>query len=333
MNVMNVKHQPAVDILIPTYNRANYLRETIQSVLTQTYQNIKVIVFDDASPDNTSAIVAEFDSDPRVVYVRHAKNLGMAGNWKAVIAASTGDFFCLLNDDDTLEPDFVENLVEPLINNENLILSFCNYWIMDSNGVRLKAATEKNSRRFQLNTLASGLLQNFAHSAIVARSPYIGATLFRKSLVSANMIDERAKGFADAWLFYQCAKTGFGGYYVPKHLMNYREHDAGMSRTQCWRQYMTEGNLFWYQQMLLDKNVSSIHRCIQADLPAALTLHGLALLTSGNYQEAYQVLEKAWLLKKNIKTLVAYSFAFFGPLGMKSFLRLKQLRDALLRFA
>lgn len=331
MNVVNAKHQPTVDILIPTYNRADYLRETLQSVLAQTYKNLKVIVFDDASPDNTSAVVAEFCSDPRIVYVRHTKNLGMAENWKAVIAAATGDFFCLLNDDDTLETEFVENLVNPLINDENLILSFCNYWIMNSLGVRLEVASDKNSRRFQVDTLVPGRLQNFTYSAIVARSPYIGATLFRKNLVSADFIDERAQGFADAWLFYQCAKTGFGGYYIPKRLMNYREHSAGMSRTQCWRQYMTEGNLFWYQQMLADQDVSSIHSFLQADMPNILTLHGLALLTSGNYQGAYQVLEKAWLLKKNIKTLVAYSFASFGPLGMKSFLKLKQLRDAVLK--
>lgn len=330
MIVVNT-NQPSVDILIPTYNRANYLRETLQSVLAQTYQNIKVLVFDDASPDNTSDIVAEFCSDPRVVYVRHSKNLGMAENWKAVIAAGTGDFFCLLNDDDTLEAEFVKSLVEPLLDNENLILAFCNYWVMNSNGMRLRAASEKNSRRFKLNVLAPGFLQNFPYSAVVDRSPYIGASLFRRSLVSADFIDEKAQGFADAWLFYQCAKTGFGAYYVPKRLMNYREHNGGMSRAQRWRRYLTEGNLFWHQQMLVDKDISSIHSFIKAEMPNVLTEHGLALLTSGNYYEAHQVLSKALVLKRSMRTLIAYSFASTGPFGMKSFLTLKKLRDALLK--
>lgn len=321
--------QPLVNILIPTYNRANYLRETIQSVLAQTYQNIEILVFDDASPDNTSEVVAEFSHDSRVVYVRHSQNLGMAENWKASIAAATGEFFCLLNDDDTLEPEFVESLAQPLIDNENLILAFCQYWIMNAEGVRLQEATDKNISRWKLDTLAAGDVQNVAHSIVVDRSPYIGATLFRKSLVSADFIDERAKGFADAWLFYQCAKTGFGAYYVRKQLMNYREHGEGMSRTGIWRQYMTEGNLYWYQQMLNDSAVSNIHAAIQADMPSVLTVHGLALLSSGKHVEAREALEKALQTKRSTKTLIVYGLAALGPLGTKTFLTLKQLRDML----
>lgn len=60
MPVTNNSSQSTVNIIVPTYNRANYLRETLRSVLAQTYTNIEVLVLDDASPDNTPSVVAEF---------------------------------------------------------------------------------------------------------------------------------------------------------------------------------------------------------------------------------------------------------------------------------
>lgn len=326
MSVETANHQPTVNILVPTYNRANYLRETIQSVLVQTYENIEVLVFDDASPDNTPSVMAEFLAEPRVAYVRHSTNLGMAGNWKAAIEAATGEFFCLLNDDDTLEPDFIESLLFPLLNNEDLILSFCDHWIMDSKGLRLCEESEKNTRQWNRSSL-EGRLQDFAYSALVDRSSYIGATLFRRSTVISDFIDERAKGFADAWLFYQYVKTGYGAYYIPKRLMNYRVHSGGMSRTQSWRPYMTEGNLFWYQQMLSDPEMSGIHKFIEAEMASVLTEHGLGLLASGKHREAYHAFKESLQLKRRAKALAGYSLASLGSLGTTTVVMLKNLRQ------
>lgn len=75
MHAVNTNHQPIVNILIPTYNRAKYLRETIQSELAQTYQNVEVLVFDDASSDHTPEVMAEFSHYDRVVYVRRRKSI------------------------------------------------------------------------------------------------------------------------------------------------------------------------------------------------------------------------------------------------------------------
>ena len=106
--------KPLVTILIPTYNRAEFLREAIQSAVTQTHRELEILILDDASPDETAAVAAEFADDPRVTYVRHSKNLGITGNWRAGIERAKGEFFCLLHDDDTFEPTFVESLLLPM---------------------------------------------------------------------------------------------------------------------------------------------------------------------------------------------------------------------------
>ena len=68
-------NNPNVSVIIPTYNAESFLAETIQSVLGQTYTNFELIIVDDASTDQTSNIIREFD-DPRIKFIQHEKNLG-----------------------------------------------------------------------------------------------------------------------------------------------------------------------------------------------------------------------------------------------------------------
>ena len=72
--------QPLVSVCIPTYNNADYIEETMRSVLNQTYQNIELIIVDDQSEDGTVQVVKNV-KDPRVKLFINEKNLGMSGNW------------------------------------------------------------------------------------------------------------------------------------------------------------------------------------------------------------------------------------------------------------
>lgn len=93
-----MKENPLVSILIPTYNRRWLLPRTIQSVLSQEYRNIEVIVVNDAG-ENVGDIVSSFN-DYRVKYLQNEKNLDLAGTRNVALKASTGDYICLLDDDD-----------------------------------------------------------------------------------------------------------------------------------------------------------------------------------------------------------------------------------------
>ncbi|MDX2479783.1 MAG: glycosyltransferase family 2 protein, partial [Desulfuromusa sp.] len=66
---------PNVSIILPTYNRADYLRRSISSVLKQTFTDFELIIVDDASTDNSAEIIDAFD-DQRLVYLRHEQNKG-----------------------------------------------------------------------------------------------------------------------------------------------------------------------------------------------------------------------------------------------------------------
>ena len=96
-------------ILIPTF-KAKYLKECIQSILNQTYDSFEVIIVNDASPENISSIVREFD-DVRIRYFVNAKNYGafeVVKNWNHCLSYATGDYVICMGDDDCLKPNCLE---------------------------------------------------------------------------------------------------------------------------------------------------------------------------------------------------------------------------------
>jgi glycosyltransferase involved in cell wall biosynthesis len=93
-----------VSVIIPAYNRAAVIPQAIQSVLSQGFADLEVIVVDDASSDNTEAVVGAI-KDPRLVYVRHPKNQGGAAARNTGIARARGEYVAFLDSDDQWVPD------------------------------------------------------------------------------------------------------------------------------------------------------------------------------------------------------------------------------------
>lgn len=125
----NYKDQPLVSVGIPTYNRPEGLRRTLECITEQTYKNLEIIVSDNCSPDcKTEAIVREFmEKDSRIQYFRQDTNKGIVFNFQFVLDAATGKYFMWVADDDTWELSSVSYLVEALENNPDVVLSFCRF--------------------------------------------------------------------------------------------------------------------------------------------------------------------------------------------------------------
>jgi glycosyltransferase involved in cell wall biosynthesis len=317
---------PKVSILLPTYKRADYLREAIASALAQTHRNIELLVLDDASPDHTPRVVAEFESDSRLRYLRHPKNLGITGNWAAGIEALTGDYFCILHDDDTFEPEFVETLIAPLTADPGSILAFCDHWMMDQDGKRLSEEPDENSRRFHRHNLSPGVLADFARSALIDVSIPVGATMFRAGCVTPEFISERARGSIDIWLFYQCVKTQMRAFYVPTRLMNYRQHGGGMSQSASL--YMHEGHVYRFEAMIADPQLAHLRPVIEREMSRVLSNYGFELLVAGRRAEARSSFKRSLSLRKSKKSACAYGLACGGGLGSRAAAVLQRLNAA-----
>jgi glycosyltransferase involved in cell wall biosynthesis len=100
-----------VSVLVPTYNNAHFLDETIQSVLNQTFGDFELIIVDNQSTDNTDAVVAPYLQDPRVKYYKNDTNIGMVGNWNQCLAYAQGTYIKFLCSDDKFHPQLLEKFV------------------------------------------------------------------------------------------------------------------------------------------------------------------------------------------------------------------------------
>jgi len=103
--------EPTVSVIIPTYNRELLITRAIRSVLNQTYRDFELIVVDDGSIDNTVGIVNGFN-DPRIKYIRHDKNRGVAAARNTGIKAARGSYIAFQDSDDEWLPTKLEKQLQ-----------------------------------------------------------------------------------------------------------------------------------------------------------------------------------------------------------------------------
>lgn len=100
--------QPLVSIVIPVYNRADLIGDTIQSCLAQTYSSFEVVLVDDRSSDDLTSALLPFADDPRVRLIRHETNQGVSAARNSGIEAAAGEFVAFLDSDDAWRPTKLE---------------------------------------------------------------------------------------------------------------------------------------------------------------------------------------------------------------------------------
>ena len=114
---------PLVSVGLPTYNRAASLEHAIDSVLSQNYANLELVISDNASTDGTQSICERYcKSDGRVRYIRQPMNCGAARNFARVLSESRGELFMFLADDDWIEDGYISACVKYLRQNPDYSL-------------------------------------------------------------------------------------------------------------------------------------------------------------------------------------------------------------------
>ena len=116
-----------VSMIIPVYNVEKYFDECINSVLHQTYQNLEIIIIDDGSKDSCGKKADEYAKQDGRVRVFHQENGGLPMSRNVGLKHATGDYYCFIDSDDFIEPDFVEKLLDALIKHDAGMV-FCNYY-------------------------------------------------------------------------------------------------------------------------------------------------------------------------------------------------------------
>lgn len=126
------KNPPKVSILIPVYNRKNYIAECIQSALDQTFSDFEVVVVDNASDDGTWEICQNFSKiDQRVRVFRNGSNIGPVRNWIRCVQEAKGAYSKILFSDDCLVPTCLSEML-PKLNDPQVALVYCAAYVGSS---------------------------------------------------------------------------------------------------------------------------------------------------------------------------------------------------------
>lgn len=215
---------PLVSVTMPAYNAERFIGAALESVLSQTYRNIEVLVVDDGSTDGTADIVLRFAArDPRVILLRQL-NKGVAAARNAAIRAARGAFIAPIDSDDVWSPQKIEKQVARMLASSSRVgLVYAWSVRIDANGVNIGNGSNPDLRG---NVYAAFVYKNFCS----ASAPLIRKTCL--DLVGSydpSLRERGAEGCEDIDLLLRIAER-YQFDLVPEYLVGYRQSEGSMSR-------------------------------------------------------------------------------------------------------
>lgn len=212
---------PAVSIIIPAYNLAPYLAETLSSVFAQTYQNFEAIVINDGSTDDTDEALAPFRD--RIVYLKQP-NGGVMKARNAGLRVARGQYIATLDGDDLWEPRFLEVLVGMLDADPALSVAYPNAWFFGSPNFDGK-----------LHQDVFPVAEPITFARVLKRECYIfGLLVFRRAVLDdVGMYDEMlaGQGAEDFELWLRMLQHGHRFGFSTEPLAKYRWRHNSLSNT------------------------------------------------------------------------------------------------------
>ncbi len=214
--------EPLVSILIPNYNYARYLPECLDSVLSQTYNNIECVISDNASTDNSWEIIESYkEKFKKRGYIfktfHNEKNMGSSFNCIQCRDNSTGDYIYYLCSDDSIEPTLIESAMNVFARSDEIGLVIFNRNDMDEKGIKKESIPFYNE---------SCIIPGEAQAAVfmMAGVAVFSQCIYKKSkLKMITSLDKNARFVGDWYLnFRMCMVSDVA--YIKKPLYNYRQH-------------------------------------------------------------------------------------------------------------
>lgn len=224
---------PTVSVVVPAYNRAHVLPRAIESVLSQTLDDLEIVVVDDNSEDDTQTVVDRFD-DERVHYIRHEDNRGGSAARNTGIDATTGEFVAFLDSDDEFHPTKLEKQVADLRSrDDSWVASYCGVDYRTPPTSRVARMAERGLRTV-LEPLAPSLFEGYAGQGREGGAELVGPVLkmeFSTGGSSTMVVKRDTLEAMDGW-------------------------DADFQRQQDWEflvRLLRQGNLSYLDETLVTK--------------------------------------------------------------------------------
>lgn len=208
-----------ISIIIPTFNRKEYLKQCLDSILNQTYKNLEIIIVDDCSLDGTEELILSY-KDNRIIYLKNEKNSGAGDSRKKGYFCSTGDYIIFCDDDDYyIDNNFFENSVN-ILNNPDILMICSNSYINQNNKMKFFKLNFENMINSKI------YLENFQFKFSKPNSTF--TSIFRKESFEKQDI-KNMKMLNDSSIYLR-ALLNTGKIYIYEDIVGvYRIHSKNIS--------------------------------------------------------------------------------------------------------
>ena len=216
---------PTVSVIIPNYNHAPYLKERIDSVLNQTYQDFEAIILDDCSPDNSVEVIEQYRSNPHVSHIlineQNTRNTFI--QWERGISMAKGRYIWIAESDDVAEPQLLETLIGQLEQHPDASVAFCHSRLIDADGALLSEQNTKNPAQPGQITIDDSctflrhlLIFNYIYNASMA--------VFRRDVYDRANPDYKQFRYCGDWHFWASVCAAGRVIEVYDMLSRFRQH-------------------------------------------------------------------------------------------------------------
>jgi len=214
---------PLVSVIVPSYNHGQYIYDTIESIVNQTYKNVELIVIDDGSIDDSLKILESLSNKYNFTFI-HRNNKGLSATLNEGLHLSRGEYICVCASDDKYPLDKIEKQIDFIEKNQNYAMVFGNYIIFNNNGDEKKMINKYSKSGWIFNDL----IVNRFHIHITS------ALIRKKVFESVGGFDETL--YVEDWDMCIRIANKFPIGYMNQYLAYYRKHDTNMG-SHGWKMY------------------------------------------------------------------------------------------------
>lgn len=217
-----------IDVLMATYNGEKYLKEQIESILNQTYDNIRLVISDDCSKDGTKDILKQYEKDSRIEIHYHEKNQGYIKNFEYLLKQVKNEIYMLSDQDDVWMPEKIEKSYEVLIKN-NADLVFGDLEVVNENLETIYPSFNKFMLlERKINKYIGSYKVNYLYNCVT------GCTVMSKAKWIEKILPIPTDSkylIHDHWIGLVIALDGKMAY-IPEKYIKYRQHGNNQVGTE-----------------------------------------------------------------------------------------------------
>ena len=287
-----------VTVIIPAYNSEKTIQDAILSALSQTWEDIEVIVVDDGSTDDTLTLCRAIAAENEKVRIIHSKEEGVSAARNRGITAANGEFITFLDADDALEPDMVAVLMD-ILANTGADIAGCGFASVQA-GEKPKAARKPKNHAEEIGELSVFMGDEIISGAVLEKDTRIWSKLFTRKAIGRVrfredfsigedflfMMDVTAAGNEGAPLIYVRTARKLYRYLInPKGAMERPFTKTHMDQVRCWE---TAGEIIDEHFPLLAAGRDTKAKLASIQIIYAVLTAGKILMLPDELQALYQ---------------------------------------------